>query len=262
MDGSQKVETSLKTSAQAGFWTALAVLVAMPIVGVAAQASGDGYLFHAPYGSLSLRGGYELANTSSEPFGIMRRQTTIGARSFDALNLGADLGFNVTRRFDVVVSLDASSRATTAEYRDWEENGQPIEHWSGLDRLGLAANVRYNLKDRGRSISSLAWIPARVVPYVGVGAGMMWHVLIQKGDFVEETAAQTASIFNDELRTSNRSVLAQAFTGLDYRINARWSVLGEARYAHSSSTLRADYTGLGKINLSGVVMNVGTSVRF
>lgn len=241
---------------------AVVALLATPIAGAASQSSGNGYMFRKPAGSLSVRGGYELANTSSQPFTVMRSQTTIGPRSFDALHLGLDLGVFATRKLDVVFSADVSSRNTTAEYREWEENGQPIEHWSGLDRLSLGGSLKYNFVDRGRSISALAWIPTRYVPYVGVGGGYMWYVLIQKGDFVEETAQQTAAIYTDELRSSSGSAMAHVFSGLDYRINARWSLLGEARYTQSSAKLVDDYAGLGKIELSGLALSIGTSLRF
>jgi hypothetical protein len=219
-------------------------------------------MFKRPSGSLTFRGGYELANTTGQPFTVLQRETTVGPRSFDALNVAADLDLFASRRVDVVMTLDMSSRTKTAEYREWEENGRPITQQSTLDRLALGAGLRYNFADHGRQISSLAFIPARTIPYVGVTGGAMWYDFVQKGDFVEVIDSTNADIVEDELHSSHHSLMAQAFAGVDRRINARWSVVGEARYTRARSKLTKDYADLGNIELSGLAFNIGAAVRF
>jgi hypothetical protein len=240
----------------------MVVLALLAVPSFAAAQSGDGFLFREPRASFTFRGGYELANTSGEPFSVLKRETTLGPRSFDAFSGGVDLNVFLPRRFDLVVSLDLTSRTRTAEYREWEENGQPIRHQSSLDRAAFGAGLRYNLVDRGRRISSLAFIPARTVPYVGVNAGIISYDFTQKGDFVEASDDNTASIFTDELSSNGHSFMTQAFAGIDRRLNARWSLVGEARYTHADAELVADYSGLGNIQLSGLALNVGVAVRF
>ncbi|MEO5567140.1 MAG: hypothetical protein ABIR92_01525 [Gemmatimonadaceae bacterium] len=237
------------------------VLIALPSV-VSAQASGDGFMFTKPSGSLSIRGGYALANTSGQPFSVLKRETTIGARSFDAFSAGLDLNFVVARRIDLVFSGDLSTRTKSAEYREWEENGNPIIQQSTLERFALGAGLRYNLADRGRQISALAFIPARTIPYVGLSGGMLWYDFRQKGDFVESTDQQTASIFTDDLRSRNYNFMGQAYAGVDRRLTARWSLIGEARYTQASAKLIQDYGGLGNIQLSGLALNAGAAIRF
>lgn len=237
------------------------VLIALPSV-TSAQASGDGFMFKKPSGSLSVRGGYALANTSSQPFSILKRETTIGARSFDSFSTGVDLNFVVARRIDLVLSGDLSSRTKSAEYREWEENGKPIIQQSTLERVALGAGLRYNLADRGRQISALAYIPARTIPYVGLSGGMMWYDFRQKGDFVESTDQQTASIYADDLKSRHYNFMGQAYAGIDRRLTARWSLIGEARYTQASAKLIHDYAGLGNIQLSGLALNAGAAIRF
>lgn len=238
-----------------------AVLIALPAV-ASAQSSGRGFLFEKPNGSFSIRAGYEAANTSSEPFDVLKRETTLGPRSFDAFNLALDLNAFLTRRLDLVFTLDASSRTTTSEYRDWEENGRPIAHESTLDRLAFGTGLRYNLVDRGRQISALAFIPARTVPYVGATGGVLWYEFMQEGDFVDVVNDSTGNIFSDELRSDNYSVMGQVFAGVERRITTRWSLLGETRYTHSKARLVKDYRGMGDIQLSGLAFNIGATVRF
>jgi hypothetical protein len=235
-------------------------LITLPSFAVA--QSGRGFLFKRPNGSFVIRAGYEAANTQSQPFTVAREQTTLGPRSFDGFNLGLDLNFVLTNHVDFVTTFDASTRTNTAEYREWEENGQPIVHQSTLDRAALGAGFRFNPLGRGRQISNLAFIPAKLVPYVGATAGMMWYDFTQKGDFVEVVDDSTGNIFSDELRSWHYNVMAQAFTGLERRLNARWSVVGETRYTQSSARLVKDYAGLGDIQLSGLAFTLGATVRF
>lgn len=236
---------------------------ALALLASPAQAqSGDGFLFGAPRGSFTFRSGYELANTSGQPFTVLERETTIGPRSFDAFNLGIDFGYFATKRVDVTVTLDVSSRTKSAEYREWEENGRPIIHRSTLDRAALAAGLRYNLVDRGRQISALAFIPAKTIPYIGLSGGAISYEFTQKGDFVQQLSDSTARIFTDELRSHAASFMGQAYAGVDRRLSARWSLVGEARYTHATAELVNDYSGLGNIQLSGLALNVGAAIRF
>jgi hypothetical protein len=235
-------------------------LLAVPSIATAQR--GRGYLFKKPSGSFVMRAGYEAAVTSSQPFTVLREQTTLGPRSFDAFSLGFDLNYVLTDRVDFVTTFDASTRTNTAEYREWEENGLPIVHQSTLDRAALGAGFRYNLLGRGRQISSLAFIPAKTVPYVGATAGMMWYEFTQKGDFVEVVNDSTGNIFSDELKSWHYNVMGQAFAGLERRLNARWSMVGETRYTQSSAKLVKDYSGLGDIQLSGLAFTLGATVRF
>lgn len=239
----------------------VASLLAVPSV-IEAQVNGDGFLFSKPSGSFSIRAGYALANTNSEPFTVMQSQTTIGPRSFDAFNFGFDFNYFMTRRTDLTFTVDVSTRSNTAEYKEWEEDGRPIRHQSSLDRVALGGGFRYNLAERGRQISALAFIPAAIVPYVGATGGVLWYELVQKGDFVEITSDSTGNIHNDRLESNHYNLMGQMFAGVERRINERLSLTGETRYTHSTAKLVKDYAGLGDIQLSGLAFSLGATVRF
>jgi hypothetical protein len=235
-------------------------LLALPSVSFA--QSGKGFLFRKPVGSFAMRAGYEASAANGDGFDLFRSETTLGSRSFDSFNLGFDLNYFASRYVDVTMTLDVSSRSTTSEYRDWEENGKPIVHESELDRVALGAGIRYNLLSRGRQISSLAYVPAKVVPYIGATAGVMWYEFAQHGDFVEVVNDSTGNIFSDELISHHYGVMGQVFGGIERRLNARWSLVGEGRFTQSNSKFTKDYLGLGDIQLSGLALTVGASVRF
>ena len=238
----------------------VAALVALP--SFAGAQSGDGFLFKKPDGSFTFRLGYEAASTSSEPFIVLKEETTVGPRSFDAFNMGFDFNAFLSKRVDLTLSLDLSTRTKMAEYREWEEDGRPIVNEARLDRIALGAGFRYNLVDRGRQISALAFIPAKTVPYVGATGGVLWYEFGQEGDFVEVVDSLTGNIFSDELTSNHYGLMGQAFAGVERRLNARWSLTGETRYTYSTSRLENDYAGMGKIDLSGLAFTVGATVRF
>jgi hypothetical protein len=242
---------------------AFAVMVAGPAIAGAQDRpdTGDGFLFHTPTYSFVFRGGYSLASASSDVFTVQKQQLTIGPRGFDALSLGVDFGINVTKRFDLGFTLEGTTRSNASEYRNWTEgpDSLPIRQKTSLSTFALSTNLRYNLRDRGRAISNFAWIPSNCVPYVGVGVGLLNYELGQKGDFVDTS---TTNIFTDQLYSQGWTGMGQVFTGFTYSLNARYSLVSEARYTLSTAKLNGDYSDLGRIDLSGLSLNIGTSIRF
>jgi hypothetical protein len=235
-------------------------LVALP--SIAGAQSGDGFLFKRPKGSFVMRAGYEPSRVKGDGFDQFRRETTLGSNSFDSFNVGFDFNYFLSQRFGLTFTLDVSSRSNTSEYREWEEAGRPIVHESQLDRVGFGGGVRYDLLPRGRQISSLAYIPAKTVPYIGATGGVMWYEFTQTGDFVEVVDDTTGNIFTDDLISHHYGLMGQVFGGIERRLSARWSLLGEARFTQSNSKFTQDYLGLGDLQLSGLALNLGASVRF
>src|SRR5258708_32102309 len=76
----------------------LMMLVAAP---VAAQATGNGFLFDEPPGVFSFRAWYSPVKAGSDLFTSQEQQLTIGPRGFDAASLGVDLRCSLSPRPDV-----------------------------------------------------------------------------------------------------------------------------------------------------------------
>ena len=58
-------------------------------------------------------------------------------------------------------------------------------------RLNLSGSVKFALTPRGREISSRAWIPSAVTPYVGAGGGVLHYQFLQFGDFIDVDSANS-----------------------------------------------------------------------
>jgi opacity protein-like surface antigen len=148
-----------------------------------------------------------------------------------------------------------------SEYRDWVDgDDQPIEQTTAFRRAPLTASVRYYLKDRGRSIGSTAWIPSKVVPFVGVGFGAARYSFEQVGDFVD---FNTLVVLPDRLTSSGWAPIFQGSGGVQVNLSRRLLLTGEMRYLRGSadaSTPNRDYIGY-RLDLSGLTTLVGLTLR-
>lgn len=224
-----------------------------------AQSAGDGYLFHSPNVTLTVRGGYSLANARSDVFDDVTRDLTLDRGDFGGFTVGGDLATHMTDRLDVVFSAGFSRSKHKSEFRDFvDNNDQPIEQTTTFERVPITANLRLNLAAPGRTIGRLAWVPSRVVPYVGAGIGAMRYRFRQEGDFVNFA---TNGVFPAVLLAEEWTLVGQGMAGLDYNLSPQLGISFDARYLHARGDLGPAFKGYERIDLSGVTATVGLSVR-
>ena len=225
-----------------------------------AQSSGDGYLFGAPSGSLTVRAGFDRASAGSDVFSFATDQLTLSRGDFSGIALGADLALSVAPRLDLVLSGGYAGSSHGSEFRRFvDQDDQPIEQTTSFLRVPLTGSVKAYLAPRGRAIGRLAWLPARVAPYVGAGGGAMYYRFEQEGDFVDY---QTNDIYPDKLSSSKWVPTAHGMAGLDYSLSPRFALTGEARYTWAKGELSNDFSGFDRIDLSGISATAGIAVRF
>ncbi len=241
---------------------AIALAISAPVASLAAQvAGGNGFLLGAPDGSLTIRGGWALASAGSDLFSFTTDNLTLNRRDFSSPLIGADLAFHVLSRTDIVLSASYEGANKRSEFRKFEDNNhQPIGQTTGFHRVPLTISVKQYLTDRGRSIGHLAWIPARFSAYVGAGGGTTWYRFRQNGDWIDFT---DMSVFPAQLMTEGWTASANAFVGGEWSMNARLSLVTEARYDRAHATINSvDFQDFGPIDLSGFTTTAGIAVRF
>lgn len=243
--------------------TGLALVGLAGIAPLAAQqGAGEGFLFRPPPGTLTLYGGYAAPFARGGVFDLTTENLTVDRADFRSGSFGMDLSFTVRPRAELVFGFQRATSRTPSEFRDWvDNNNAPIEQVTRLQTMPLTASVRWYLKDRGRRIGTVAWVPATFVPYVSAGGGVVNYRFEQFGDFVDTT---TLNIFPAQLRTSGWSAAAQLGAGAQWNLNQRWLVTGELRYLHARGKpdeFGSDFSGYD-VNLSGVSTLVGITVRF
>jgi opacity protein-like surface antigen len=225
-----------------------------------AQDAGDGFLFQRPSGSWSLRGGLAMPSAHSDLFSFTTSNLTVNHGDFSAADFGADLAFTVTPQLDLVFDLSYSGMKKGSESRNYVDNNQlPIQQSTSFQRTPVTVSARYYLTARGRQIGHYAWVPNRIVPYVGAGVGGMYYEFDQKGDFVD---ASTLAVFPDAFHSGGWAPMAQLLAGVEWGIGTRWALKTEARYLTANATPSSDFTGFHRIDLSGFTTSAGFIVRF
>lgn len=246
-------------------WLLVLALAAAPLP-LFAQSSGlqvgRGYFFQQPTFSFSLRGSYDRPNAGSDVFSFVTEQLTLNKGSFASGGISADIGIRVSDRTELVLSAGQSQRSAGSEFRKYVDNNDlPIEQVTRLRRTPISAGVRYALTAPGERISKFAWIPARLTPWIGAGAGMMNYTFDQKGDFVD---FQTLNVFSDTYAAKGWAPMAYASVGGELRLSTRLSLMGDVRYTAARGNLNSTsgaFVGFDKIDLSGGAASLGLTVR-
>ena len=226
-----------------------------------AQASGRGFLFQEPRASLTLRGGFGHANARSDLFDEVIGQFTLDRSDFSGVSGGLDLAVAIAPRLDLVLASGVSGTNRHSEYRDFVDNDDlPIEQSTQFLRVPVTVGLKAYLLPRGRAVGQFAWIPARVSPYIGAGAGGMWYQFEQSGDFID---FETNDVFADTFASHRWTTTAHALGGLEYALNARLALAAEGKYEYAKGSLSDDFQGgFDKIDLSGFSATLGLQVRF
>ena len=218
------------------------------------------FLLEKPRGSLTLRGSWLFSRSGSDWYDFVTDQLTLRQKDFNAPGFGLDVNVPLTSRLDVQVALDVSRSQKLSEYRDFVDNNRlPIEQTTTLREINLGVNARYNFTERSSPLSRLAWIPRKVVPYAGGGAGVMNYNLVQVGDFVDFV---DFSVFGENFESHGWAPSAQAFGGVDVHVFKRMYVTVDGRYLWASADLGRDWIDFEPIDLAGFRLSGGVSFSF
>ena len=241
------------------FAVAISVMMILPVEALA--QGGDGFLFKRPSVQLSIRGDYFVPRAGSEIFDFTRAQLTVDKRDFNTVGIGAEIAIRTSERVDVALSFGYGRSKTLSEFRDFiGTDDLPILQTTEFTRVPVTANVKVYLFDRGRTVSRFAWIPSKLVPYVGGGAGIVWYEFVQDGEFVD---FDDLGIFFDHLSSSGTSATGHVFGGVDLSLGGPWVLTGEGRYSFGSAEMdRIFFEEFDNIDLNGLQLTVGIGVRF
>lgn len=235
---------------------ALGLLDAAPL----SAQSGQGYLFRDPRVRLAVRGGVDGALAGGDLFAFVTEELTLERRDFTGGTVGMDVAIRLTPRIDAVLAGSVAKASERSEFRDFvDTEDNPIEQTTTLARSPFTLGLRAYLLPRGRSVGSLAWIPSRFSPYVGIGGGAMRYEFRQSGDFVDY---ETLDIFYDDLESTGWAPTANAALGFDYSLSALFALNVEAKYDYARASVGDDFVGFDRIDLSGVSTTLGLSLRF
>jgi opacity protein-like surface antigen len=235
------------------------VLLGGATLPAAAQNSGKGYLLRTPEARITVRGGYALATAKSDLFDFTIEELTLKRSDFSGFTGGVELAVAVASRWEVSLDAGYSRAHKGSSFRKYiDNNDQEIEQTTTFERVPLTLNARYYLAAPGRSIGKLAWIPTHIVPWVGAGGGTMYYRFIQRGDWVDY---QTFNVFSDDFESDSWAPALQGMGGFDISLSPMLAITTEARYIWARGSLRRDFNGFNRIDLSGASATFGLTVR-
>jgi hypothetical protein len=257
----------------AGFVVASCLLVPGPAVaedqqpqpnaqqtGSAPSARSADFLFGRPTRSFGIRGHWLFARAGSDVFDFVTEHLTLDKEHFNAPGFAADVAFALTSRLQLEAGVELSRMARGSEYRAFVDNNLlPIEQRTSLRTTQLSAGIRYALTPRGDDVSRLAWIPRRIVPFVGAGAGMMHYEFSQTGDFVDFV---DLSVFPDSFRSRGWAPTAHVLGGVDLQIYRGLYGTVQGRYVLAAGELTSDFIDFDPIDLAGFRLSAGINVLF
>jgi hypothetical protein len=218
------------------------------------------FLFGRPRAAVGLHGSWIFSRASSDIFDFVTRHLTLDKQDFNSPAFAADFGVGFGDRIDVQLGVEISRLSRPSEYRDFVDNRlRPIQQTTSLSTTQFVGSVRYALRPKGEAISRLAWIPNRVVPYVGGGAGLMQYQFRQHGDFVD---FDDFGVFAETFQSDGWSPTAHVFGGVDLQLYRSLYGSVQGRYTAAKGTLGSDFIGFDPIDLSGVRLSAGIRVLF
>jgi hypothetical protein len=241
--------------------TIAALLAASLPAAARAQGSGDGFLFRTPQWSVSLHAGVAVPRARSEVFSFTSEQLTIDRADFRSFTLGIELDRRIVEGTHLVFSIDGARSLHDSEFRDYIDNEAfPIEQTTKFSRVKASVGVKQYIMKPGRSIGRLAWVPARIAPFVGVGAGALRYDFHQYGDFID---FYDMSVFEAQFQSSGWTGTLHGRGGVDFSVTPRFALTAQARYDWAKGTkLSSDFLGFDDIDLTGFSTTVGFTVRF
>jgi opacity protein-like surface antigen len=228
--------------------------------GAAAAEAQDGFLFRAPQGQFTVRAGPDLPRAHGAVFDFITTELKVDRGDFRAPAVSGELALLLGSRWDLAVSLGVAQSTTHSDYdRFIGDDGLPIEQTTKLRTMPGAVTLRFQPLARGRTVSHLAWVPARTTPYIGGGAGVTWARLEQRGEFIEH---ETGDIFYHEYDSATNALTVHAVAGANHWFTPRIGLNLEGRYTRGSAELTGSYREFGRLDLSGVQASLGLSFRW
>jgi hypothetical protein len=201
-----------------------------------------------------------FARAGSDLFDFVTSELTLDKQDFNAPGLGVDVSVNLRPRLAALFGFEWNRTTTTSEYRAFTDNNSlPINQDTSLKVVHLTASVRYALASPGYEVSRFAWVPRRLVPFVGAGGGAVYYDFNQRGDFVDFV---DLSVFPDYFRSTGWAPSAHVFAGTDVNLYRALYASVEGRYSFARAELGSDFVDFDPIDLSGFRISAGINVVY
>ena len=204
--------------------------------------------------------GINFPRAGSDLFDMITRELTLEKSDFRASVVGFDFGHIFRSRYAAVFSMEYSRATAASESRSFvEEDGSAITQTTRFTQVPVTATLRFYPAKIGEKVGSYAWVPARFLPYLGGGGGLLYYDFNQWGHFVD---SQTLEIFYADLQSSAIAPTVHVVGGIDIGLSSKILANLEARYSWADAKLSSDFIGFQPIDLAGFRISGGIVFRF
>jgi len=163
---------------------------------------------------------------------------------------GIDYLLGLNNHLSLIFSGDYYEGNNTQSYRDFLDNfGHRIRHDTTLSIASATVGVVYHFTGRHAPVS----------PYIGAGGGGYFWRLEERGDFIDFD--HNNDIFSSNLKSDGTAFGGYLLAGLEAPITRNVSLFAEGRWTKVEDTLKDDFEGFGKLDLSGRQLTAGISWR-
>jgi hypothetical protein len=241
---------------------ALVVLTpfAMPLWAEESQDRPPDFRLHEPRIFVGGHMGMSFPRAGSDLFSMVTRELTLEKGDFRAFIGGFDFGVMFCSRFAGVFSFEYGRTSPDSEVRHWvDPNGDPIVQTTRFSQMPITGTLRFYPRKFGETTGSYAWVPTRILPYVGGGIGALRYSFRQSGDFVD---TQTLNIFSARLQSKGFVATEHVAAGMDFSLSMLILANVEARYSWAEADLSRDFRGFKPIDLAGLRVIGGIYFRF
>jgi outer membrane protein W len=181
---------------------------------------------------------------------------TADVDDFNDLAFGFDFLLLAQPHLEFAFGMEAYEGSAGSVYRDYVDSfGQPIAQEQELNLVPLTVSVRWLPCGRYGGANGA---PRPVVPYLGIGMGMLIWEYELAGSFVD---LGTLEIYDDYFYDDGATLAAVATAGIELRVSRAWSVHLEGRYLWAEDDLGIDFVGFDDLDLSSWAFFGGVSVR-
>ena len=224
------------------------------------QDRPSGFHLGSPRVFIGGHAGMDFPRAGSDLFSMVTRELTLEKSDFRSPAVGFDFGVPFKSRFAAVISWEYARTSPASESRNYvDSNGLPIRQTTTFTQMPITGTLRYYPRKMGETVGSYAWVPTRILPYVGGGGGVIWYKFHQEGDFVDSS---TLDIFSSTFDSNGLAATAHVATGVDIALTWRIIANVEARYSWAHANLSSDFSNFQPIDLAGMRIIGGLCFRF
>ncbi|MGB8958229.1 MAG: hypothetical protein WCC00_04365 [Candidatus Aminicenantales bacterium] len=237
--------------------------------------------------SITLRLGYFFPKALSDSY-LINHQDSLWAIEFDNMSflpkdyrggtVGIGYDYFLSKNISLALSVDAYNKSNVGFYRDWVVNTVDQVDFAFPSELYFGGDIVHSFRVTITPVElSLKLLPlgrrARIIPYVGGGASMVFYGARMFGDTVNfadpwiytDPDLGDVDIYPVEPVASRDNGTAfgwHAFGGIQFPIGYRATIEAEARYRSAKGRFNGLFQGFDDFELGGLALTAGISYWF